>query len=692
MRVFKLVAALAVLFLALVLNVLAALAFNGFKYVVSAFRNRLGFKKQHNAFDDSETAQKMLPEKMKVLSTDLPQEYTSEERILQVFKLPLKEVWKNCTERIAKFCVDKDLPPHTIGLPERVLLIVGATGEEKSILINGMANYILGIKWNDSYRFKLITNEGNRLQASSQTKWITAYTFPRRNGSPVPYNLTIINTPGFVGTEDFKQITAQMKSFFEKCLVDGGLDTIHSICIVAKGSEAQLTKTQKYVCDSILRKFGKVIQDNIFLISFVDEHSPPVLDAFKAAKIPVQPTWFKFNSETGTMNFKDFFNHFEKAKAINLQQIRDVLKEGEQLRAFVQSLQLQVINGINKVNSLHKEKEILEQHKDEIEANKDFDYEVKEERMKLEKLDESICSRMYATNCLVCNFTCHRASEVPIGEDKESCSAMDDSGYCTVCPNKCHRDQHRNDDFYYEQVTLPVRKTYREMQRKYHGAHGKKTLVEYVNVIEGIEKRLRNERKEVFTTIVQVHQSLQWFDEIALKTNPLTLVEYIDLLIESEKQQATKDWKKRVRYLEEAQQQAVIITGLTGQDSLSDDDLQMGALLDIDSIRMFIAAEEKHQKEGWELRVELFKKIEQRLLKTESQGDESTKSMIKEEAEQNSNPLRKRTRDDSEQVVGSKSDKRAAGVNTKNNESDGVTLFIIIIIIMIVFIFFLLHY
>jgi len=66
----------------------------------------------------------------------------------------------------------------------------------------------------DDFRFKLTVNEGES-QAHSQTEWITVYTFHHQKGSPLPYTLTIIDTPGFAGgLERDCHITAQIREFF----------------------------------------------------------------------------------------------------------------------------------------------------------------------------------------------------------------------------------------------------------------------------------------------------------------------------------------------------------------------------------------------------------------------------------------------------------------------------------------------
>ena len=74
--------------------------------------------------------------------------------------------------------------PNRIGRGEieKVFMVVGATGAGKSTLVNGMVNYLLGVQWNDEFRFKIITEESKASQAHSQTQYITAYTFHPMNG------------------------------------------------------------------------------------------------------------------------------------------------------------------------------------------------------------------------------------------------------------------------------------------------------------------------------------------------------------------------------------------------------------------------------------------------------------------------------------------------------------------------------
>ena len=130
---------------------------------------------------------------------------------------------------------------------EKVLMVVGASGAGKSTLINGMVNYIFGVEWRDEFRFKLIVDEES--QAKSHMKQTTVYTFHKMEGSPIPYTLKVIDTPGFGNYEQDEEITRQIESV--------GIDHLDGIGFVIPSWWAHLTRKQMYIFDYILSGFGK---------------------------------------------------------------------------------------------------------------------------------------------------------------------------------------------------------------------------------------------------------------------------------------------------------------------------------------------------------------------------------------------------------------------------------------------------
>lgn len=73
------------------------------------------------------------------------------------------------------------------------------------------------------------------------------------------------------------------------------------------------------------------------------------------------------------------------------------------------------------------------------------------------------------------------------------------------------------------------------------------------------EESLQGVHIQVLNMIKRAQQSLSRLNEIALKPNPVTHVEYLELLIESEKREAKPRWKQRIQYLEVAKRYAEIL-------------------------------------------------------------------------------------------------------------------------------------
>ena len=365
----------------------------------------------------------------------------------------------------------------------KVLMVVGATGAGKSTLINAMANYIMGVDWKDEYRFKLISEETAHDQTKSQTKCITAYTFHKGRGSPLPYTLTVIDTPGFGDTgglmERDKQIVKQIKEFIS-IRGDEGIDQLHGIGFVTQAPLARLTPTQRYVFDSILSVFGKDVADNIFLmVTFADGKQPPVLDAARAAGVPFS-SYFKFNNSAlfasnqtndvydwmfwrmGKNSFKNFFHQFSRAPTRSLQQSREVLQQRERLELTIQGLLPQIRAGLAKIDELRQERQLQKNH-EELKSKYD--------------------------------------------------SAMTDKGQA-------------------EAVMTKMKDELKEMDRA------------------------------VLQKIKQAKLYLQRLKEIALSPGRLTVVEYIDNLIESEQREARPGYRQRVKVLHEVRKQAAIVSDI----------------------------------------------------------------------------------------------------------------------------------
>ena len=495
-----------------------------------------------------------------------------------IYKIPVK-ITNTVTAGIEKAEVGT---PHPTPKPTRVFMAVGATGAGKSTLINGMLNYIMGVKFEDDCRLKLITDEITLSQAHSQTQKITSYTIYWHEESPVDYNLIIVDTPGFGdtrGIERDKQITAQIKDFFS-LKGDAGIDQIHGIGFVTQSSLARLTQTQKYVFDSVLSVFGKDIKNNIFIMAtFADGNEPAVKGAIKEAKIPYC-NFLQFNNEylfasntnfsapfwqMAYESFKNFFIHFTRTETVSLQLTRAVLKERQSLESIVAGLQKRIKDGIAKIDELNQEEQVLRAHEADILKNKDFTYKV---TIAKHKRVDIAGQGWHVTNCQKCNFTCHKSCTYADDGDKHKCSAMDGNGTkasCKVCPGNCHWRQHHNNPYYFESYEEEETRTSNDLKKQFQDASTKKTGVQ--GMISKLEKELEDLYNQVFLNIRQVRQCLQRLDEIALKPNPLTDADYIGLLIQAETNEQKPGYLKRIEYLSEVKEQAELMAQL-GDDQV----------------------------------------------------------------------------------------------------------------------------
>ena len=487
-----------------------------------------------------------------------------------VHQVKVKQVYSSEADNVRKTEFGTEVKK---GVPEKVLMVVGATGSGKSTVLNGLFNYIVGVKWSDPFRFRLVDEVEQvkgKTQAESQTSWITSYTIKQHNGSLIPFDLTIIDTPGFGDTRGIKrdrQITEQIRKFFSS-IGDFGIDHIDAVGFVVQAALSRLTHTQKYIFDSVLSLFGKDIAGNIFLfLTFADSQKPAALAAVEVAKIPYQ-THFKFNNSAmfistqtsdsddedenfdemfwkmSNRSYKKFlFFHLEITEGKSLVLTKTVLEKRSQLETFMNGINADIQKGLLKCEEVTKELKVMQEHQKDIESNKDFNYIVKEGSW--QKID---IFSLKAVNCTICETTCH----FPCGHLMVmSCSAISWLR-CTSCG--CNASKHRQSNQMYKFLYRSVVKTKKDMLEKYKDAEGKKMSAKEMKEKAG--KELEEIQKKLVFLTDSATRALEELNKIALKPNPLSTCDYIDLMIETEKSEGKEGWKDRLEQLIEVRKHA----------------------------------------------------------------------------------------------------------------------------------------
>ncbi|XP_048731385.1 uncharacterized protein LOC125648384 isoform X1 [Ostrea edulis] len=499
-----------------------------------------------------------------------------------VFRLPTKEVLKarNSKVKSKKLSIGSD----GLVVREKTIMLVGATGSGKSTLIDGFANYLFEVNWEDPFRFTLVDlehEEKRRLsdQALSQTEWITCYSIYPDVASKLDHALHIVDTPGFGDTRGVQRDQEIIDQIREMFLLPGdkGMACLDAVCFLVKAPDARLTPSQKYILSAILSLFGKDMESNICTcITFAEAQEPPVLASLAKSRLP-HKTYFKFNNsalfannehkddlayrfwDIGKRSFDNFFDCLDKMETKSLQMTNEVLKTRQDLENTVHNLQSLITAGMSKISVLEEEMAIFKRHEKEILENKDFVYEVTEQVQE----KEDISGRgQHTTNCLTCNYTCHEKCHIPEDSRKDHCVAMSRDGTCTQCPGNCRWQAHHNTPYIIRWVSKKVKKTYREKLQRYTSAQ--ENVSTQKQVLQKMTRNIKDLEEGIAILLGTITDCNNKLKEIALNENPMNTAEYIELMIESEKRERKPGYMDRIRVLEECRQKALIGHEATG--------------------------------------------------------------------------------------------------------------------------------
>lgn len=287
----------------------------------------------------------------------------TENEALTIYKVPFREELNLPEEMIVR---------KVFGEPgqfeDKVVLLVGATGAGKTTLVNAMANYIMGVKWEDDFRFKIPVDDHLK-------NYITVYTFYPMDGSALRYKLTVIDTPGFGSPEGLKgdkTIAKQVEALF-KMSQASGIDHLNGIGIVIESEPKCLAPVQEYILASILSIFD--ISQNIFTIfTFAEEEKPPVIKEIKNRVIAENDKYFKFNNSAlfaakeetdestaevlwkmNLLSFQAFFSEFARVESVHFDLAKEVVEERNELQTLLDGLNKEFTKGLDKIEEIREE-------------------------------------------------------------------------------------------------------------------------------------------------------------------------------------------------------------------------------------------------------------------------------------------------------------------------------------------------
>ena len=466
----------------------------------------------------------------------------------------------------------------------KILMVVGQTGSGKTTLLNSLINALCGIQLLDNFRYIIIDEyakdsgvEDPKTQSKSRTTYVTAYNINGINGNPP---ITIIDTPGFGDSRGMKfdeKIIEMIRDLFKNWI-----DSVNGICFVASASSARLTSTQKYIFSSIISLFGNDIAENFIpMLTFCDGKEPQILaslldneSTFKKSiydHIKYNTPWYlQFNNsaifesnrtgkftelfwELGMDSFKLFFTKLNLLSTKSLNHSKSVLETRERMQNKILALRPLLDQGLYLIEAMKNEINFISINTDLINKTRNFTIKTKRPEIKKEDLSPGI----HTTTCLTCNFTCHSNCSYPNNEDKKKCIAIRKE-YCTVCPKKCHWQEHKNVPYIIKYTEIEVEETVEELKQKYYDSTNKLTLSQ--QIIRGKELELEKKMVECYYIQDEIKVCIDKLKKEALYPNVNeTAEEYIDLQIESERSEKKAGYKDRIKTLESIKQNNKLI-------------------------------------------------------------------------------------------------------------------------------------
>ena len=246
-----------------------------------------------------------------------------------------------------------------------ILMLVGEEGSGKTTILNTYINYLMGIKYEDNFRYVLKFERFNIFKDTSHLSEIIIYNIKTPDGTIIK----IIDIPGFgdvKGIENDIKITQKIK----RIILDK-LNSITCICFIAKSNQSRLTINTKMMLNSILDLFADDVKNNfIFMLTFCDGGKPQYLSILQNMELfkEIIPNtcFYKFNNSgifekdiedkynsffynLSMRSFEEITQRIKELKKISLNKSKKILNEKQNLEKNVVIFQESLNKCIEKI-------------------------------------------------------------------------------------------------------------------------------------------------------------------------------------------------------------------------------------------------------------------------------------------------------------------------------------------------------
>ncbi|XP_033731323.1 uncharacterized protein LOC117320948 [Pecten maximus] len=475
-----------------------------------------------------------------------------------VYRLPLMSVSENKDKKTRK-CVFGT----STCLRERTILMVGTNEAGKTTLIEGLVNHCLGVQWEDDFRFA-ITDETST-HKGPRTEWITGYKL-----HPImekgDFILNIIDTPSFHdgsgSIESNKRVLQRLHWFLSTKDPQGINRGIHAVCFVTPANHVQYDGIDNHLRDifrSIMSICGVNMLENVIpMLPFADGKSPSVLANLSAAGVPTHHH-FVFNNSTlfppyltdaqlgktfwqlGSRGNEEFLKYLSNMNPYRvLENTPETVEPTEKPVIQEENMQLnrmKINDRLEYLSTLKADRDILK--KAMLNANMPST----PSHMRVPTEDGK-----RATNCSHCKVACHYPCTCSVTSDSDlrNCIVFKQTEKCTKCINECcysNHDTSTKDRYEWCCIALPE-----------FGFNCDEKVAN--DAMKFAMKRAFLSSLEEVTSLIAIQKKFSKDLQGIQKSEH----DFIVHMIDTEKQEKTPGFKKRVELLSSIQEISAVST------------------------------------------------------------------------------------------------------------------------------------
>jgi hypothetical protein len=127
---------------------------------------------------------------------------------------------------------------------------------------------------------------------------------------------------------------------------------------------------------------------------------------------------------------------------------------------------------------------------------------------------------------------------------------------CNICPGNCPDGDHKNEDAKWDFIQQEETITMDHVRQKYQEAMGQKLSAE--GILNGLQNEVEQLKSDIIKTMAEITRCSNVLREKALRGDPLSTLEYIQIIIDDERRDEKPGYEERIKSLEDVLERARI--------------------------------------------------------------------------------------------------------------------------------------